>query len=77
MAIEVPREQPTEGEELLERIEQLTAAIEQSADPFLQATVDDLVSTIIEMYGEGLTRIVSALAERGRKSSCSGSRATA
>ncbi len=65
MAIEVPREQPTEGEVLFERIEQLTAAIEQSADPFLQATVDDLVATIIEMYGEGLTRIVAALAERG------------
>jgi len=67
MAIEVPREQPTEGQALFERIEQLTAAIEQSADPFLQATVDELVSAVIEMYGEGLARIVAELSERGEE----------
>jgi Fe-S cluster biogenesis protein NfuA/nitrite reductase/ring-hydroxylating ferredoxin subunit len=66
MATEVPLEQPT-GEELLERVEQLTAAIEAAADPFLRGTVDELVSTIIELYGEGLTRIVRELAERGEE----------
>jgi Fe-S cluster biogenesis protein NfuA/nitrite reductase/ring-hydroxylating ferredoxin subunit len=67
MAIEAPREQPTEGQELLERIEQLTAAIDAGADPFLRGTVDELVSVIIEMYGEGLTRIVRELAEQGEE----------
>jgi Fe-S cluster biogenesis protein NfuA len=67
MAIEAPREQPTEGQELLERIEQLTAAIDASADPFVRGTVDELVSVIIEMYGEGLTRIVRELAEQGEE----------
>jgi Fe-S cluster biogenesis protein NfuA/nitrite reductase/ring-hydroxylating ferredoxin subunit len=67
MAIEVPREHPSEGQELFERIEQLTAAIEASADPFLRGTVDELVATIMEMYGEGLTRIFSELAEHGEE----------
>jgi Fe-S cluster biogenesis protein NfuA/nitrite reductase/ring-hydroxylating ferredoxin subunit len=67
MAIEVPREQPAEGEALLERVEQLTAAIEASADPFLRGTVDELVSTIMALYGEGLTRIFTELAERGEE----------
>jgi Fe-S cluster biogenesis protein NfuA/nitrite reductase/ring-hydroxylating ferredoxin subunit len=67
MAIEAPREQPSEGRELLERVEQLTAAIDETADPFLRATVDELVSSIIELYGEGLTRIVRELAEQGEE----------
>ena len=67
MAIEAPLEQPTDGQALLERVEQLTAAIEASADPFVRGTVDELVSAIIELYGEGLTRIVRELAERGEE----------
>ncbi len=67
MAIEVPREEPTEGRELLERVEQLSAAIDATADPFLRGTVDELVSAIIELYGEGLTRIVRELAEQGEE----------
>jgi Fe-S cluster biogenesis protein NfuA/nitrite reductase/ring-hydroxylating ferredoxin subunit len=64
MAIEVSDGPPTDGQELLERVEQLTAAIDASADPFLRGTVDELVSAIIELYGEGLTRIVRELAEQ-------------
>jgi Fe-S cluster biogenesis protein NfuA/nitrite reductase/ring-hydroxylating ferredoxin subunit len=67
MAIEAPLEQPTDGEALLERVEQLTAAIEASADPFLRGTVDELVSAIIELYGEGLTRIIRELSEQGEE----------
>jgi Fe-S cluster biogenesis protein NfuA/nitrite reductase/ring-hydroxylating ferredoxin subunit len=67
MAIDAPREQPTEGQELLERVEQLTAAIDAAADPFVRGTVDELVSAIIELYGEGLTRIVRELAEQGEE----------
>jgi Fe-S cluster biogenesis protein NfuA/nitrite reductase/ring-hydroxylating ferredoxin subunit len=58
----------TDGQELLERVEQLTAAIDASADPFVRATVDELVSAIIELYGEGLTRIVHAVSEQGDES---------
>jgi Fe-S cluster biogenesis protein NfuA/nitrite reductase/ring-hydroxylating ferredoxin subunit len=67
MAIEAPREQPAEGQELLERIEQLTAAIDAAADPFLRGTVDDLVASLLELYGEGLTRVFRELAERGEE----------
>jgi Fe-S cluster biogenesis protein NfuA/nitrite reductase/ring-hydroxylating ferredoxin subunit len=64
MAIEVP---PSDGQALLDRVEQLTAAIDAAADPFLRGTVDELLSAIIEMYGEGLTRIVRELAEQGEE----------
>jgi Fe-S cluster biogenesis protein NfuA/nitrite reductase/ring-hydroxylating ferredoxin subunit len=64
MAIEVP---PSEGHELLERVERLTAAIDAAADPFLRGTVDELVSAIMGMYGEGLTRIFGELAEQGEE----------
>ncbi len=55
----------TDGQELLERVEQLTAAIDAAADPFVRATVDELLSAIIELYGEGLTRIVDTVSEQG------------
>jgi Fe-S cluster biogenesis protein NfuA/nitrite reductase/ring-hydroxylating ferredoxin subunit len=64
MAIEVPA---SEGQELLDRVEQLTAAIDATADPFVRGTVDELVGAIIELYGEGLTRIVRELAEQGEE----------
>jgi Fe-S cluster biogenesis protein NfuA/nitrite reductase/ring-hydroxylating ferredoxin subunit len=65
MAVDARNDLPTDGQELLERVEQLTAAIEASADPFVRGTVDELVGAIIELYGEGLTRIVRELAEQG------------
>jgi Fe-S cluster biogenesis protein NfuA/nitrite reductase/ring-hydroxylating ferredoxin subunit len=68
MASKAEVEQPTDGQALLERVEQLTAAIDASADPFVRATVDELVSSIIELYGEGLTRIVHEVTEQGDES---------
>jgi Fe-S cluster biogenesis protein NfuA/nitrite reductase/ring-hydroxylating ferredoxin subunit len=65
MAVDARNDLPADGQELLERVEQLTASIEASADPFVRGTVDELVGAIIELYGEGLTRIVRELAERG------------
>ena len=64
MASEATRDLPADGQELLERVERLTAAIDSAADPFVRGMVDDLVGSIIELYGEGLTRIVRELAER-------------
>jgi Fe-S cluster biogenesis protein NfuA/nitrite reductase/ring-hydroxylating ferredoxin subunit len=66
MASEAAREQ-LEGQELLERVEQLTAAIDSAADPFVRGMVDELVASIIELYGEGLTRIVRELAEQAEE----------
>ena len=67
MASEVPLGEVADGSELLERVEQLTAAIDAAADPFLRGTVDDLVGAIIELYGEGLTRIFRELAEHDQE----------
>ena len=63
MAIESQGAEATDGQELLERVEQLTAAIDAAADPFVRGTVDELVTAIIELYGEGLTRIVEMVSE--------------
>ncbi len=65
MASEPQLEQATDGQELLERVEQLTAAIDAAADPFVRGTVDELVTAILELYGEGLTRIVEMVSEQG------------
>ena len=67
MASEAAREQPVDGQQLLERVEQLTAAIDASADPILRGMVDELVGSIVELYGDGLTRIVRELAEQGEE----------
>jgi Fe-S cluster biogenesis protein NfuA/nitrite reductase/ring-hydroxylating ferredoxin subunit len=67
MASEGAREQAVDGQYLLERVEQLTAAIDSSADPVLRGMVDELVGSIIELYGDGLTRIVRELAEQGEE----------
>jgi Fe-S cluster biogenesis protein NfuA/nitrite reductase/ring-hydroxylating ferredoxin subunit len=67
MASDAAGEQLVGGQELLERVEQLTAAIDSSADPFVRGMVDDLVASIIELYGDGLTRIVRELAEQGEE----------
>ena len=67
MASEATREPTAEGQALLERVEQLTGAIDSAADPFVRGMVDELVASIIELYGEGLTRIVRELAERGEE----------
>ncbi len=63
MAIEPEAAEATGGQELLERVEQLTAAIDAAADPFVRGTVDELVTAIIELYGEGLARIVDLVSE--------------
>jgi Fe-S cluster biogenesis protein NfuA/nitrite reductase/ring-hydroxylating ferredoxin subunit len=63
MAIEPQAAEATAGQELLDRVEQLTAAIDAAADPFVRGTVDELVTAIIELYGEGLTRIVDLVSE--------------
>ena len=68
MASEPQLEQATDGQELLERVEQLTAAIDAAADPFVRGTVDELVTAILELYGEGLTRIVEMVSEQGDES---------
>jgi len=48
---------------LIERIGQLSAQIESSADPAVSRAADELVATMLEMYGEGLRRVLEPLDE--------------
>jgi Fe-S cluster biogenesis protein NfuA/nitrite reductase/ring-hydroxylating ferredoxin subunit len=50
-------------EALIQRVEELTAQVQQLPDPVARRAAEDLVSAVIEMYGQGLTRIVEILDE--------------
>lgn len=58
------RDQGAVGTEaLLQRVEELTAQVDQLPDPLARRMAGDLVGAIIEMYGQGLTRVVEILDE--------------
>ena len=47
--------------ELLSRVEELSARVEELSDPRARELTADLVSAVIAMYGDGLERIVSVI----------------
>ena len=57
------RSEAVSPEALIQRVEELTAQVEQLPDPVARRAAEDLVSAVIEMYGQGLTRIVEILDE--------------
>jgi len=54
-----------EPELLLDRVQQLSEQVEELPDPRARELASDLVSAVIAMYGDGLERIVAAIAETG------------
>jgi Fe-S cluster biogenesis protein NfuA/nitrite reductase/ring-hydroxylating ferredoxin subunit len=52
-------------EALVQRVQELTARLEGIADPAVRASAEELVSALIELYGEGLERIFAALDDSG------------
>jgi Fe-S cluster biogenesis protein NfuA/nitrite reductase/ring-hydroxylating ferredoxin subunit len=52
---------PPVEEVLVARVEELTARVEQLADPEARALADDLAAAVVQLYGEGLQRIFAAL----------------
>jgi Fe-S cluster biogenesis protein NfuA/nitrite reductase/ring-hydroxylating ferredoxin subunit len=52
---------PASPEELTDRVQELTAPLEQVGDPFARAAAEDLVGSVVELYGHGLERIVALL----------------
>jgi Fe-S cluster biogenesis protein NfuA len=52
---------PGSPEELIERVERLTAELER-LDPAARRAADQLVAAVVEMYGAGLERIFDAIA---------------
>jgi Fe-S cluster biogenesis protein NfuA/nitrite reductase/ring-hydroxylating ferredoxin subunit len=57
------RSEAVSPEALIQRVEELTAEVQQLPDPLARRTAEDLVSAVIEMYGHGLERIVEILDE--------------
>jgi hypothetical protein len=55
----------TEVERQTGRIEELIGKLELSADPDLLATAQELVRSLMELYGAGLERITGIVAEKG------------
>jgi Fe-S cluster biogenesis protein NfuA/nitrite reductase/ring-hydroxylating ferredoxin subunit len=49
------------SDELIARVQDLTAQLEGVPDPHARALADELVSAVIGLYGEGLERIFAAL----------------
>ena len=54
---------PVIPEELLERVEQLSAAVDELPDARARELAQELVGAVIAMYGDGLERIVAAIEE--------------
>jgi Fe-S cluster biogenesis protein NfuA len=52
-------------EELVERVQELLGSLDEIADPVAQARVQELVGTVLELYGAGLERILGILADAG------------
>jgi Fe-S cluster biogenesis protein NfuA/nitrite reductase/ring-hydroxylating ferredoxin subunit len=63
-ATEVP---PTEGvaERLVERVQELQEALDSAGDSATRDLAEELVSTVVQMYGFGLERIVGAMMTAG------------
>lgn len=52
-------------EELIEKVQVLQEDLDRIADPRARATAEELVGAIVELYGEGMRRIVGTLEEAG------------
>lgn len=57
--------QHTAPEELVERVQELLGSLDEIADPVAQARVQELIGTVLELYGAGLERILGVIADAG------------
>jgi Fe-S cluster biogenesis protein NfuA/nitrite reductase/ring-hydroxylating ferredoxin subunit len=55
------------GSAPLERVEELTLALDALEDGHTKETAEELVGAVVELYGEGLARIMDALAGQTRE----------
>ena len=52
-------------EELVERVQELLGSLDDIADPVAQSRVQELIGTVLELYGAGLERILGILEGAG------------
>ncbi len=55
------REGAVSPEALIQRVEELTAQVQQLPDPVARRAAEDMVDAVMEMYGQGLERVVEIL----------------
>jgi Fe-S cluster biogenesis protein NfuA/nitrite reductase/ring-hydroxylating ferredoxin subunit len=55
----------TDPEALMARVQELEDALGQTADPATLAVADELVAALVALYGDGLRRVMEALAAAG------------
>ncbi len=65
MAIADATRQDDSEQQLVERVQELTARLEELPDLQSRMLADELAAAIVQLYGEGLTRIFGALAQDG------------
>lgn len=53
----------TQPGELLDRVQDLTSKVDELADPRARQLAQELVATVIAMYGDGLARIMDVIGE--------------
>src|SRR3954452_12826549 len=52
-------------EELVERVQELLGSLDEIADPVAQSRVQELIGTVLELYGAGLERMLGILEDAG------------
>jgi Fe-S cluster biogenesis protein NfuA len=52
-------------EELVERVQELLGSLDEIADPVAQSRVQELIGTVLELYGAGLERILGIVDDAG------------
>jgi Fe-S cluster biogenesis protein NfuA len=52
-------------EELVERVQELLGSLDEIADPVAQQRVQELIGTVLELYGAGLERVLGILGDAG------------
>jgi Fe-S cluster biogenesis protein NfuA/nitrite reductase/ring-hydroxylating ferredoxin subunit len=56
---------PVSAEDLVGRVQELQAQLDAASDPATREVAEELVSAVVQMYGAGLEKIFSALADHG------------
>lgn len=54
-----------DADALMERVQRLSAEVDRIADPAARESAQELLAAVMDLYGEGLQRIVGALDEAG------------
>jgi len=56
---------PQAPEELVERVQELLGSLDEIVDPVAQMRMQELIGTVLELYGAGLDRILGILTDAG------------